>query len=421
MLINGNALRIPLADNSVHCVVTSPPYYGLRDYETSDQIGLERTPEEYVSHLVSVFCEVWRVLRPDGTAWLIIGDSYFGSLKGSGGTGELSAKQNSNVGANFAVTGKRLKVSAHEYLKPKDLMMIPAHTAIALQREGWYLRSDIIWNKTNPMPGSYEDRPTSSHEYVFFLTKKRRYYYDKYAIEEPQAKSTGPRLLRGISDNHKNIDGAPGQGPQTMSQARPNRRDTFKRETKDVLVPGHADMQHRENRKDTEGDGFRNKRDVWTMPTANYSGSHFATFPPDLVEPCILAGTSAKGCCPECGTGWKRVIERNTKKISDSKRYAGNGDRNDSEDGRNETSLRTTGWEPTCKCGREDVVPAIVLDPFVGSGTTVEVARYLGRRGVGLDLSLKYLQENALPRAMHTNTQEAMETLPLFAYLKEGK
>jgi DNA modification methylase len=272
MILNANALNIPLATGAVQTCVTSPPYYGLRDYGIDGQLGLEQTPQEYIDNMVAVFREVWRVLRDDGTLWLNLGDSYAGG-NGNGGVGPASSKQVSNHGSYFAETVKSKRMERGsgrwgggdrkvEGLQAKQLLGIPWRVALALQADGWYLRSDIIWHKPNPMPESVTDRPTKAHEYIFLLTKSARYYYDGDAIKEPQAEATGSRMLRGVSAQHKNVNGAPGQTPHSMNKPRENARragggpfskkyaeqqlghggesnyrkarDTFKRETKRI-------------------------------------------------------------------------------------------------------------------------------------------------------------------------------------------
>lgn len=322
---NSNALHIPLADNTVQCVITSPPYYGLRDYGICGQLGLELTPALYVANLVSVFREVWRVLKDDGTVWLNIGDSY-----ASEGKGNNNGRASSSLAGGWDTQESNpLKFSKMgDGAKRKDLLGIPWRVAFALQDDGWYLRSDIIWHKPNPMPESVTDRPTKAHEYVFLLTKSERYYYDNEAIKEQVAESTGPRLLRGVSDNHKNINGAPGQTAHTMNQPRVNSKYSFARTVSESPPPGQQN-QHREDREDIEYSGTRNKRTVWTVATSPYSGAHFATFPPKLIEPMVLAGSRR-------------------------------GD--------------------------------LVLDPFMGSGTTAQVAIQHGRRAVGCELSMDYIK-----------------------------
>lgn len=269
-----------LPDKSVHCCVTSPPYFGLRDYGEDGQIGLEDTPEQFVANMVEVFREVWRVLRDDGTLWLNLGDSYSGSGKGPAG----------NLGATHNERWLEHKHSAivPNGLKPKDLIGIPWRVAFALQADGWYLRQDIIWHKPNPMPESVTDRCTKSHEYIFLLSKSRQYYFDNEAIKEP-AKYAG-------DDRGSRTD---------------NRRGTIMNSISGVTAE------------------TRNKRDVWTVTTRPFKGAHFATFPPQLIEPCILAG------CPPDGT---------------------------------------------------------VLDPFFGAGTTGLVAQQHGRNWIGCELNLVYAE-----------------------------
>ena len=414
-----------LEASSVHCVITSPPYYGLRDYGTAEweggdpscehsismpteyydpkrgkkvlrpegahrggsssrchkcgatridqQIGLEDDAQEYIDGLVEVGREIRRVLRDDGTFWLNLGDTY-------------------------GQTGPRRK----------QLYGIPWKVAFALQDDGWYLRQSIIWSKPSCMPESVQDRCTRSHENIFMLTKKIDYYYDHEAIKEPIADSSVGRQKRGVSDFHKNIDGAPGQTPHTMSKAR-------------------------QNDPDREIGITRNKRSVWVVSTKAFRGAHFAVFPPDLIEPCILAGTSAKGCCSLCGAPWKRVVAKGERvkqkwgeqtKVDDS--------RNDAEEG---SGLRTgmvntyytEGWRPDCECfgklvKREVVIPpsmtpeevaqtktmtvyeselpleehpikpCVVLDPFGGSGTTAAVAIKYGRDAVLCELNPEYAE-----------------------------
>jgi len=250
-----------LPEKSVQCCVTSPPYFGLRDYGHTDQIGLEQTPDEYVAQLVAVFREVRRVLRDDGTLWLNIGDSYSGSGKGPAG----------NLGATHNERHLEHKHSAivPDGLKPKDLIGIPWRVAFALQADGWYLRQDIIWHKPNPMPESVTDRCTKAHEYLFLLSKSAQYFYDSDSIKE-----------QAIYSRITGMDGSGFKPPQDFNG---------KHSGGSEILP---------QRKTVEGDddGTRNRRSVWTVPTQPYSGAHFAVFPPALIEPCILAG------CPSGGT-----------------------------------------------------------------------------------------------------------------------
>jgi DNA modification methylase len=235
-----------IPDQSVQTCITSPPYWGLRDYGEGDQIGLEETPQQYVDQMVEVFRQVWRVLKDDGTLWLNIGDSYAGSGKGPAG----------NLGATHNERHMEHKHSAivPDGLKPKDLVGIPWRLAFALQADGWYLRQDIIWAKPNPMPESVTDRCTKSHEYVFLLSKSRQYFYDHEAIKEPSTGKSG----------------------------------TWSEKTHKARI-GHGSFNKEYVPSD---DGLRNKRDVWNVPLQPFKGAHFAVMPAALVEPCILAGSS---------------------------------------------------------------------------------------------------------------------------------
>lgn len=332
-----------LPEKSVHCAVTSPPYFGLRDYKTKGQLGLEKTPEEYVASMVAVMREVWRVLRDDGTLWLNLGDSYANDSKWGGSSGGKHVEAlhgDTGIGRGKKETG----------LKSKDLIGIPWRVAFALQADGWYLRSDIIWHKPNPMPESVRDRPTKSHEYIFLLTKKPKYYYDQFAISEPL---TCMRLR--------------GSGPMVNA-----------------------------------GTG-RNKRSVWTVNPKPFPGSHFATFPPKLIEPCILAGCPQR-CCAKCGAPWVRVVGRASTGY-DGSRYGGravaatggaiSGGTERSTLGSSGGALvgvkQSTGFTPSCKCKDAGSVPGTVLDPFAGSGTVGEVAQKHGRSAVLIELNPDYL------------------------------
>lgn len=249
---------------SVHCVVTSPPYWGLRDYGVAGQIGLERTPEEFIAKLVDVFREVRRVLRPDGTLWLNMGDSYANDGKWGGSTGGKHAAGlhgESGIGRQKTFTG----------LKPKDLVGIPWMLAFALRADGWWLRSDIIWSKPNPMPESVTDRPTKAHEYLFLLTKSERYYYDAEAVREPH---TDKVFIDGKYPEGWGINKKEWQAPPKDGLA----REGYRMKNREYNPLG------------------RNRRTVWSIPSQPYPDAHFATFPEKLVEPCILAG------CPEGGT-----------------------------------------------------------------------------------------------------------------------
>ena len=285
-IYTGDSLEVlkTLPDESVHCCVTSPPYYALRDYGVEGQIGRETTPKEYISRLTEVFAEVRRVLRPDGTLWLNISDTY----AGKGNQGDYLDMKNPKGRTGQAVALNH-KV---EGCKPKDLIGIPWMLAFALRDEGWYLRNDIIWMKENPMPESCKDRCSRCYEHIFLLSKSRRYFFDYKAISEPIAPATAERL--------------PGQyQPQTIN--RPREHGAI---TDDMINP------------------LRNKRDVWIINTVPFKGGHYAAYPPKLVETCLLAG------CPDGG---------------------------------------------------------IVLDPFMGSGTTGMVAKQMGRHFIGIELNPEYV------------------------------
>jgi DNA modification methylase len=421
----GDALTVlrQLPAERVHCVVTSPPYWGLRDYGTATwdggaedcdhrqqlggegassakqntsagtqtiayrdacgkcgarrtdaQLGLESTPEEYVARMVEVFREVRRVLRDDGTCWVNMGDSYatgggrVGEAPGGGKQGEAWRLR------GIMTTPNRLPLPG---LKSKDLVGIPWRLAFALQADGWYLRSDIIWAKPNPMPESVTDRPTKSHEYLFLLSKRATYYYDAEAVREPA--QYGRRPMPSASWDRCAVV--------------PSR------------VPG------RTGGPGDDPEAGRNLRTVWTIATHSFPDAHFATFPPALVVPCVKAGTSERGVCPACGAPWERVVYRGfvgqSNPYGPGQRIQGN---RTSLNGRNMAARDTardvlTRWRPTCACGRPDTIPATVLDPFAGALTTCHVAKELGRRSIGIDLNPAYLDMGA--------RRLAQEVLPL--------
>ena len=371
-LIQGDSLETltTLPANSAQCVVTSPPYYGLRDYGTAQweggkgdckhnpqrsdggerkdralplgrggmyrevcakcgatridsQIGMEATPEAYIEKLVRVFREVWRVLKDDGTVWLNLGDSYWGG-KGASSQAWSTAHQERDTlqkayhqicGANETRPTDR----RHSTIKPKDLIGIPWMAAFALRAEGWWIRADIVWAKPNPMPESVRDRPTRSHEYIFLLSKSVRYYYDHEAIKEPLSSASILRLQQPGFDAQT---GGSKDYQNGVNKNRSARRALVNLKGR-VMSPQVGD-----NPQAFANLTGRNKRDVWTVTTKPYKEAHFATFPPDLIEPCILAGSRE-------------------------------GD--------------------------------VVLDPFSGAGTTGVVARKHGRSFVGLELNPEYI------------------------------
>ncbi len=406
-ILQGDSLAVlkTLPDGLVDCVVTSPPYWGLRDYglpdiqwpamsyipmaglpevvvmDWSGSLGLEPSVEMFVAHIVYIFREVRRVLKDTGVMFLNMGDGYNGSGKASGqGNGTNFGKPLSDRPYDVQTATKVIG------LKPKDLIGQPWRLAFALQADGWYLRSDIIWHKPNPMPESVTDRPTKSHEYVFLMSKKAQYFYDAEAIREDST-TTRPELLEF------------GERPDVGYSGHMNdRRRAKKPDGWDSGNGGHGKI-HRDGREKGIAADIRhgrNKRTVWTIATQSYSEAHFATFPEKLVEPCIRAGTSECGYCAECGLPWVRVVESSYETTGNNrgKKNTARTDQAFTHPSYDERKLKTNitiGWQPTCACDA-DTVPGLVLDPFFGSGTVGVVAAKNGRNWLGIELNPEYIE-----------------------------
>lgn len=423
-----------IPDESVDTVITSPPYWGLRDYggggkvwgnhlcirdddtyvnhewegytrpsentrknnnslqlksaywEPQEQafckhcdawfgqLGLEPTPEQYVKNMVKVFDEVKRILKPEGTLWLNLGDSY------CAGTRKTGKGDSMHDGDLRGKSGLRNQASGH--LKNKDLVGIPWRVAFALQEAGWWLRQDIIWAKPNCMPESVKDRCTKNHEYMFLLTKSQNYYFDHEAIKEPVTGSSKPDK-KAYAFKYGDDDSWAKDGD-------------ISRKSK---ATGIAEARTKEYTT-------RNKRSVWWVGPKPFPEAHFAVFPIELIEPCVLAGTSEHGCCSECGASWKRVVKRRgTEQDSTLQQFKGmeikhaNPKRGGQRANANGTvpsyipsSYDTKGWEPTCDCDTTDTIPAVVFDPFGGAGTTAIAAIKHGRNAILTELSPDYVK-----------------------------
>lgn len=364
-VLTGNCLDLlpTLPAESVNCCVTSPPYWGLRDYGADGQVGLEGTPEEYVAGLVEVFRDVRRVLRDDGTCWCNLGDSYSQVATAREKTYQRHSPVKSGMWKGTRsekrdIGNDGVQPKANGDMKPKDLVGIPWRVALALQADGWYLRSDVIWSKGNPMPESVTDRPTRSHEHVFLLTKSQRYWYDAIAVRENAVKGpAGSRFDTGKT-------GVNGMG--------------------------------RVSTADRDGDdAYRNLRDVWSINTQPFPGSHFAVFPYELAETCIGAGCPPQ-VCAACGKPWVRVVENGAVTATGGKGNRWYDARMDDRECRSSQMVtrekRTIAFAPTCDCRCEDTIPGTVLDPFSGAGTSGVVCRDLGLNYIGIELNPEYAQ-----------------------------
>jgi DNA modification methylase len=496
-IICGDCLDVlpALPERSVHMVVTSVPYWGLRDYGIEPSIwisaaladypspscehewdefvqpaangiiyeggmsgqtlsgnsatrkpkrsafcikcgawrgcyGLEPTVELYVEHTQTIFHEVRRVLRDDGTLWLNMGDSYC-----SGGRATWRSGASANKGQD--VLNDMPRPTQPSELKPKDLIGLPWRVAFALQTDGWYLRQDIIWHKPNPMPESVTDRCTKAHEYIFLLAKSSRYFFDAEAIKEDCSESTHARISQDLAHqvgSYRANGGGKTNGPMK------------------AVIAGSSRKMAKAGSGTKANDSFEaacastvlnhNKRSVWTVATASFKEAHFATFPPELIRPCVLAGTSQRGCCPQCGAPWERILAKRGGTIG--KAWHDHG--NDLVEGVSQGStarvskmkdgayeVQTLGWRPTCKCfgDHESVTlkqlidwpeeflpaPCVVLDPFAGSGTTGQVAAQEHRNYILIERNPEYVEmarrrvaaaETSVPAAEAKNGQKAL-------------
>ena len=366
-----------LPSDHFHCCVTSPPYWGLRSYLNDGdddkhlELGSEKTPSDFIRNMVEVFREVKRVMRPDSTTWINMGDCYATSRNGRKAADIVDDDRTFRDKPYSTVT---------EGLKPKDLVGMPWRLALALQDDGWWLRSDIIWSKPNPLPSSVTDRPGCAHEYIFLLTKAERYFYDQDAVRVKTGREADPEWYEEQKKRHAGWSSIEGSGNVCRKRA----------DGKDAGRFSHP--------------GGRGLRTVWEIPTEPVPFAHFACFPSAIPRTAILAGTSAAGCCSECGAPWKRETEK-------GKYIQGHAPGKQSHllmttpgqpNYRGEKSAQTsvmstgcvweritTGWTPSCSHNAEPI-PCRVLEPFAGSGTTLAVARQLKRDSMGIELNPEY-------------------------------
>lgn len=485
VISNADAARIPLPSNSVHCVVTSPPYYALRAY-AGDQgrdwpavsyspmpglpaltvpamrcnLGNESDPLAYIGHLVLAFREVYRVLRGDGVAWVVMGDSYaseggqrdYGSYDGAVGRGPTSGTRCPGAAGN--------------------LLLIPARLALALEADGWTVRNDCVWAKDAPMPESVSGWSWQKHRVKIGKSERATNAYrqgaDGKALQGPGVAARAQReayfeegagaaqwrdcpgcpkcdpndgyILRRGSWRHTRAHEtvlmlskgmgyfANGEAVREASTGQTGTAANFRRDTKEMLVPGQARVQHREERDDTHDNGYRNPRSVLRATPEPLSFAHYAAYPRSLIAPLVRATCPAR-VCPVCGAGWAVMVEHKTVydhvttqagKSKDGPYAAQTGNGNGTHDIRHGVFAdnHVLGLRPSCPCGCDDWLPGLLLDPFVGSGTSALVAHELGLRFVGLDISGEYLRDIALVRAAKITPQSALDNLPLFTLLQ---
>lgn len=433
-----------LPDASVNCVITSPPYWMQREYGVEGEWGSEPSIEEYIANLVELFREIRRALRDDGTVWLNLGDKYANDTKWGGRTSgkHVEALHGNGAGRDKLQTG----------FPPKSLLLLPHRVAIALEDDGWIVRMDVVWEKPNPLPESVKDRPTRAHEYVFMITKSPHYWYDAEPLKTPIKPTSIKRRGRAVSADHKNSDGAPGQSPHSMFAPRPNKnaqrnhgagvpllgRETFNERWAQKPNPHRNDgggtearAAFNESYEDPRHAAGANARSVWSISPEGFKGAHYATYPRELVKRCLLAGCPQK-CCATCGAPYIRITEREfvpQGDVSAEKGVKGAGEQKVGQrqgealfgwsgTPRGTTATSRLGWRPTCSCDTTETTPGVVLDPFMGSGTTALVARMAGRDYAGCDLDPRNI-ELAAKRIANPRRKSFMERpvddLPLFA------
>jgi DNA modification methylase len=455
MIANADSIRIPLADGAVQCVVTSPPYWGLRAYSGEQErvwpdgwrggLGLEPTPELFIEHMVQVFREVRRVMRDDAVAWVNMGDCYAqhkGTMRGDTETAAKAVRRQISRGTSTLALA-RLTSSGHHggwegrasraantvtgNLKPKDLVMMPHRLALALQADGWWVRSDVAWSKPNPMPESL-----SGWRWEQCRAKTQAHADHEKALQERMVEVGGDRARaaldvrtdRAALDVWESCTGCPKcRDNDGLVLRRGSWRPTSAHEYVFMLAKSStyfSDGEAVREGRSLNGDNpaGRNLRSVWNIATQPFKGAHYATFPTALAQRCVLASTS-RHACAECGAPWARVVESRYSLLQET-----NNPRNVADDGkthysqmpRMDKTTTTLDHRPSCGCGAR-VRPCIVLDPFCGSGTVGQVCRELPHRRdfVGLDLSFEYLQDQALVRSERRTPPSALAELPMFA------